>query len=231
VEVSTIKKNLMILWDIDGTLISLPKNSSRRHLDVIQKFTNKKLSEPLSNNGKTDIGLIIDIFEFNRIDFSFSDVQSCLYLLNLKSSKENYESTIFINPGINEALDYCSQIGVTNSILTGNTKSRAIDKLRSTKLISKISIDLGFFGDFELSRQELVQKAKNFAENSNWEKIILVGDTLLDVEAANKNNMDIIAVATGNVSYDKLKAENPNFIIRNFSEDFSYFKKIIKEYI
>ncbi len=224
-------KNLLILWDIDGTLVSIPKNGSKRHLEVIQKYTTRKLIEPVSNNGKTDIGLIQDIFEFNHLEFNTHDLQRCLHLLNLKSMSEKYESTISVNPGIEDALEHCKKIGATNSILTGNSKSRAIDKLRSTNLISKLSIELGFFGDHDLSREELVRSAKNFAATSKWQRIILIGDTPLDVQAAKKHSVKIIAVASGNVTYLGLKASNPNFVIRNFTEDISYFRKIIKELI
>ena len=62
-----ITQNLLILWDIDGTLIKLPKKSSRKHLEVVQEYTNFQISDPGSSLGKTDIGLIKDIFEFNQI--------------------------------------------------------------------------------------------------------------------------------------------------------------------
>ncbi len=226
-----ITQNLLILWDIDGTLIKLPKKSSRKHLEVVQEYTNFQISDPGSSLGKTDIGLIKDIFEFNQLEFDFQDLKKCVNLLNLKSSSENYKSTRGVNPGVEKALEYCIKVGAINSVLTGNSKSRAIDKLRSTNLITNLSIELGFFGDHDLSREELVKSAKNFAEKSNWQKIVLIGDTPLDVRAAEKNSLKIIAVASGNISYLELKVANPNFVIRNFTEDISYFEKIIKELI
>jgi phosphoglycolate phosphatase-like HAD superfamily hydrolase len=209
--------------------MKLPKKSSRKHLDVVQEYTNFQINDPGLSLGKTDIGLIKDIFEFNQLKFDFQDLKKCVNLLNLKSSSENYNSTRGVNPGVEKALEYCIEVGAINSVLTGNSKSRAIDKLRSTNLIANFSIELGFFGDHDLSREELVKSLKNFAEKSNWQKIVLIGDTLLDVRAAKKNSLKIIAVASGNVSYLKLKVSNPNFVIRNFTKDISYFEKIIIE--
>ena len=224
-----ITQKLLILWDIDGTLIKLPKKSSRKHLEVVQEYTNFQISDPGSSLGKTDIGLIKDIFEFNQLEFDFQDLKKCVNLLNLKSSSENYKSTRSLNPGVEKALEYCIHVGAVNSVLTGNSKSRAIHKIGNTSIISKLKIELGFFGDIEFSREELVKSAKNKAEKQFGQRIVLVGDTRLDVQAAQKNNVRIVAVATGNETYLDLKALNPNFIIRDFTKDLILFKKIITE--
>jgi phosphoglycolate phosphatase-like HAD superfamily hydrolase len=224
-------QKLLILWDIDGTIIRLSKDISKRHLDVVQEYTNKILIQPSSNLGKTDIGLIKEIFDINNLEFKRKDLQSCLKLLNLKSESKKYRPKYSVNPGIEGALEFTDEIGAINSILTGNSKARAIDKLRRVNLISKLSIELGFFGDQNYEREELVKSAKKELEISKKQRIILIGDAQRDIQAAKINGVKIISVATGKDSYIVLKSLNPDFIIKNFTTDMYLFKKIMSELI
>ncbi len=189
------------------------------------------MTQPFSNLGKTDIGLIKEIFEINDLEFNRHDLQSCVKLLNLESGSKKYMSNLSVNPGIEDAIAFIGEVGATNSILTGNTKVRAIVKLRSVNLISKLSIDLGYFGDKKYEREDLVKSAKKELVTLKKQKIILIGDTKRDIEAAKKNGVQIISVATGNDSYNQLKSLKPDHMVKNFTSEMYFFKKIISELI
>ena len=223
--------NLLILWDVDGTLINLPTKSSNLHLEIVEEYTNKKLREPNSNLGKTDLGLIKEIYELNKMQFNSRDLKLCIELLNLKSKSESYKLTRIVNPGVEKALNYARKVGATNSVLTGNSKFRVLKKISHTGLIPKLNLDLGFFGDLHYSREELVKSAKNAKGKQHVQKIILVGDTRLDVEAAQKNSLPIISVASGHETYSELKRLNPNFSIKDFNTDFNLFTKILCDFL
>jgi phosphoglycolate phosphatase-like HAD superfamily hydrolase len=224
-------KKLVVFWDIDGTLISIPKKSSQRHLEVVEQYTKKSLKKIGLNQGKTDIGIIKEIFEFNGIYFNRQDLQACLHSLNNRSKREITEFSNSINLGVENALDFCNELGVINSILTGNTRFRAIHKLTTINLISKFSLDLGFYGDKFFTREELVESAVKYAKKSKMQNIVLVGDTKLDIGAAQKNRVKIIAVSTGKESYRSLKRLKPDFILSNFSRDKTIFEEIIHKFI
>jgi phosphoglycolate phosphatase-like HAD superfamily hydrolase len=98
-------------------------------------------------------------------------------------------------------------------------------------LISKLSIELGFFGDQNYEREELVKSAKKELVISKKQRIILIGDAQRDIQAAKINGVKIISVATGKDSYIVLKSLNPDFIIKNFTTDMYLFKKIMSELI
>lgn len=223
--------NLLILWDVDGTLINLPTKSSNLHLEIVEEYTNSKLSEPNSNLGKTDLGLIKEIYELNKMQFNSRDIKLCMELLNLKSNSESYKLTRIVNPGVEKALNYARKVGATNSVLTGNSKLRVLKKISHTGLVPKLNLDLGFFGDLHYSREELVKSAKNAKGKQHVQKIILVGDTRLDVEAAQKNSLPIISVASGYETYSELNRLNPNFSIKDFNTDFNLFTKILCDFL
>jgi soluble P-type ATPase len=74
---------------------------------------------------------------------------------------------------------------------------------------------------------DLVRSAKNFIAFSNTFKIILVGDTMLDIAAAKANDVAIISVATGKDSYSVLKQLKPTMTIKNFKKDIDAFKELV----
>lgn len=219
----------MIFWDIDGTIISLPKVNSERHLESVEFFAKKRLFYRESNLGKTDIGIIRDVFEFNGIRYEMNDLQKCLEILNQRSLIQIIKNDYSINPGVVKSLDYAITHGVTNSVLTGNSFTRAIHKIKLFDLFSKFDLQLGFFGDSHFTRGDLVRFAKDSCKKSEVKRFILIGDTLIDIDAAKKNGVDIAAVSTGKDSYLDLKSHKPNWVLKDFEKDHRLFQNIIND--
>ena len=222
-------RNAIIFWDIDGTLISLPNVSSIRHLESVELFAEKALMNCGSNLGKTDIGIIRDIFEFNEIKYQRGDLKKCLEILNQNSLNQINREEYGIIPGVVKALNYCNEKGVVNSVLTGNSKARGVHKINLHNLASKFDLQLGFFGDSHFSRVDLVKFAKYKCSKLGIGRIALIGDTQIDVDSAKSNDVEIVAVSTGKDSFLKLSASKPNLLLRDFEKDFSLFQTFIDE--
>jgi phosphoglycolate phosphatase-like HAD superfamily hydrolase len=184
-----------------------------------------------TNLGKTDIGILKEVFEFNEISFSLTDLKNCVDILNNMSDIELKDSINLINPGISDALNFCRDLGITNSVLTGNTKERALIKLGLNNLDSNFDLDLGFFGEIDFSRQQLVQNAKNYLNDLDNFEIVLIGDTPLDIVSAKENQLKVIGVSSGSHSFTELAKFNPDLLIHNFEENKTDFKNFIKELI
>ena len=225
------KIELLILWDIDGTLIELPKNSSNRHLESVNQYTQKEQIGINSNVGKTDLGIIRDIYVHNRLNYTKKQLIECLHILDKKSKMEIDFNSINLNPGVLGALDFCQSMGVKNSVLTGNTRFRAFHKLSLAKLINKINLDLSFFGDVDFEREDLVKSAKNYFEKLDKYQILLIGDSIRDILSAKKNNVKIISVSTGKDPYADLKKLNPDLIIKNFDVNGVTFQNFIEKMV
>jgi|688.fasta_scaffold507433_2 phosphoglycolate phosphatase-like HAD superfamily hydrolase len=222
-------QNVLILWDIDGTLISLPEVSSSRHLESVEMFTKRQLNYRGPNFGKTDIGIMRDIFEFNRIEYDKKDFEKCLEILNQKSLNEIKDIEYKLNPGIRKSLDYCIKRGAVNSILTGNTKLRANHKINIHSLALKFDLCFGFFGDSHFTRLELVKFAKYKCKKLGVNRLILIGDTQIDIDSAQKNSLEIVAVSTGKNSYIELSKLSPNLLLGDFEKDFKVFQKFVDD--
>lgn len=213
-----------MLWDIDGTLITLPNVSSNRHLEAVEIYTKTKLISISPKLGNTDRGILAEIFELNQIELSEEALNSCIKILNTNSKKEIKKSINKLTPGIINALDLVTSLGSTNSILTGNSTERARHKLQINGLTSKFNLDLGFFGDRYISRESLVYAAKqNILYQSDFNELILIGDTPIDIIAAQKNNLKVVAVTTGKHTVKELSSLNPELLLRDFKKDLKVF--------
>ena len=182
-----------------------------------------------SNLGKTDIGIIRDIFEFNEIKYQRGDLKKCLEILNQTSLNQINRDEYGIIPGVLKALNYGIEKGVVNSVLTGNSKARGVHKINLHNLASKFDLQLGFFGDTHFRRVDLVKFAKNKCSKLGLDRIVLIGDTQIDVDSAKSNDVEIVAVSTGKDSFLKLSTRKPNLLLRDFEKDFTVFQIFIDE--
>ncbi|MFC4770006.1 HAD hydrolase-like protein [Effusibacillus consociatus] len=72
--------------------------------------------------------------------------------------------------------------------------------------------------------QEGIERARNhYKINFTPDQVIVIGDTLKDIEAARKIGARVIAVATGGNTYEELLAKEPDLLLANFTNDRLFF--------
>ncbi len=111
--------------------------------------------------------------------------------------------------GIEEALLELKKTGYKLGILTSNSKDDV------SKFLKKNNLDLF---DFIHSESSIFGKSKvinDFLKNQGIKlgEVIYVGDETRDIEAAQKTNIQIIAVSWGFNSKQILEKQNPDFLI------------------
>ncbi len=222
---------LIVFWDIDGTLLSIPKISTNRHLRAVAEYTQKNIAPINTEPGQTDLGIIKELFESNKFHYKDKNLNECLNVLNLISLIEIDTTSNVVNPGILEALKYVSQVGGVNTLLTGNSEVRAHHKLKVLELESFFNFKLGHFGGEYLTRSELVLGAKNSLSKSLFSRMILIGDARNDIIAAKSCDLDIIAIATGKHNFLELHELKPNLILENLLVDREVFRNYIRDYL
>ena len=78
----------------------------------------------------------------------------------------------------------------------------------------------GFSDRFEVRAEmvaEAAKKARELLPEKPHATICVVGDTPRDIEAARANALPVIAVATGNYSYEQLAAMEPDVCVESFA--------------
>lgn len=206
-------KTSTLIWDLDGTLLETfglgvePfENAARETLGIEIRLNRKKFS------GYTDIEILetmmgrpLSISDVRRFEDSyFSAYQAKLYkskVTAIVSARNVLENTK-------------SESWVKHFIGTGNLVSCGKLKLQSSELLEYFS-ESHFFGcTYETpNRHSIVRRAIDAACKKGYKNLIVVGDTPKDISTAKLLGLPIIAVSTGNYSYDELYALNPNIVM------------------
>jgi phosphoglycolate phosphatase-like HAD superfamily hydrolase len=112
-------------------------------------------------------------------------------------------------PGVKDALSHLARRGALLGVGTGNLEMIGWIKIEEAGL--REWFRFGGFSDHFPVRTELIghaaRKARELAGADA--RVCVVGDTPRDIEAARANSLPVIAVATGNYSFDELLQNRP----------------------
>jgi phosphoglycolate phosphatase len=214
----------LVLFDIDGTLIRA--GGAGRH--AIERAWREiyGISDCLAGvdlGGRTDASLFEDLYRVHGVEMKpsvhqlfiaayFHLLHDCLHDSNgscLEGSIDFLHYLVERHPDI------------VLGLLTGNSRLAAEIKLRHFGLWDPFV--LGAFGDDHPCRDELATIAKSRGElflerELAGEEILIVGDTLHDIQCARSIGAVCLAVATGGVSFDELKVANPNYLVQRLTD-------------
>ena len=214
----------VLLFDVDGTLIK-SAGAGREALEAAFAAVvgaGPWLDFPL--NGMTDLSIVRKALEQRSEVFSVALAQEIeeKYVSLLKDiikDKEGYEVLPGVVDLLEEALSFSSKLVV--GLGTGNVRRGAEIKLSRGQLNRYFSFG-GFGSDHEDRTAMLEIGAKRGAEilGEDWEdcRIVVIGDTPLDVRAAHGCSADCIAVATGGHSIEALKEAQADWVFATLAE-------------
>lgn len=195
---ATAPANLLILWDIDGTLLQPAGGGQNEYELAIETVVPGLALERVYTQGKTD-RQIVEEYLTGR-DVAPETVWRVLERIDVLSSRFGREShRIPALDGVDETLARMQALGYTNGLLTGNTPARAMSKLRGSGIdTTLIAWEESFFGTNALVRSDMTVAARRVFPDR---PIVIVGDTPRDGEAAAAAGLPFIGVETG--MYDR----------------------------
>jgi phosphoglycolate phosphatase len=223
------QKKGVILWDIDGTIISpIRKIDSSPHLNTVVKHGIKPNMRSKSLIGSTDYEVLVELTKkYNGIN-KFSILSKCFKDLDQESLVVYGKDAFELCLGISEALYETNKLGWDNGVLTGNTDTRLSIKISNYKF--NFNSDLFFGCKFGDSREKITERASEMLRSKGINRILIIGDTPRDISVAKKFDLQVVSVATGKFSVGELKKFNPNLVIKNFKEDLDKFLKFIDNF-
>lgn len=208
------------LFDIDGTLL---RHRDRVHVDAFFESVRSVLGHELLLDGvilagNTDPGILRDAFRLAGVEDSVwrPHREDVLKAMRDRVSERRSELLPTIMPGVVETLKHLEKRGALLGVATGNLEEIGWIKIENAGLRSWFSFG-GFCDQFEARADMIAAAAAQartiLAESSGadaaGESICVIGDTPWDVEAARKNGLPTIAVATGRYSFDQLMEHGP----------------------
>jgi phosphoglycolate phosphatase len=216
---------LLILWDLDGTLISSPPARRQHYQEAVALLLGRSEVEPPEwTSGGTDFGIVERLLRregFDRRGAAILVPAALQILEDLSCDLDAIAAERQILPGAVDALVQVSQGGALQTLVTGNTPRRALAKLNGVGLDADFDLRFGAFGDRTRDRVRLVHDARTRAgllargdrDAIRPGRTVVIGDTVHDVRAAQGAGCVAIAVATGQYTADQLAEADADLII------------------
>ena len=211
----------VILWDIDGTLVSSRASQADKHVKAADVFLDRDLPDQQRTADKTDRQILYELLEANGTDPSPAALTDALGILDKLSLTELSLHPVLCNPGVLNALQAARKAGWTNGLLTGNTPIRARAKLESAGIHVDFNSDFAFFGHEAPNRHELVGVGASAIQSAGCFAAIVIGDTPLDIQRAQSHGINVVAVATGPFRSAELSEYEPNLLISDLESGLS----------
>jgi phosphoglycolate phosphatase-like HAD superfamily hydrolase len=162
-------------------------------------------------HGNTDTGILNEAFRQAGIPAEGMEPQ----LAAIRSAmcelvaEHRHEMRIRLMPAVKEALSHLTRKGALLGVATGNLEKIGWIKIEEAGLREWFRFG-GFSDDFPIRAELIGNAAKKARALAGADaRVCVVGDTPRDIEAAHANSLPVIAVATGNYSFEELLELKP----------------------
>jgi phosphoglycolate phosphatase len=217
-----MKKRRLLLWDIDGTLISTSAAGYRAiELATAERFQDGDL-EGVEIAGRTDSGIARQILAKYGEPLTEENVTTFLDLYLELLVQELPRSKGEVMPGVLPLLQKLEQQPeISLGLLTGNLKRGAQLKLEHYQLWHFFAF--GAFADDHHDRNQLGAFALTRAHEGTGAKFVpaevdVIGDTGHDIACGKAFGARTIAIATGSWSRERLAECAPDFLFDDLSQ-------------
>ena len=212
---------LLVLWDVDYTLVSADGLGTRLYEVVFREMFDRELTAVAPKAGRTDRAIVADTLALAGVPRGHVD--SFLAALEQVAADGAVPGPVRALPGAAAAIAAAAAAGLRQSVLTGNVRSLAALKLRRAGLGEHLDLDAGAYGDTHEVRAELVTVARRAAGQAygtsfDGPATVLVGDTPLDVAAALATGARAVGVATGSFLAADLVAAGAHAILPDLTD-------------
>lgn len=207
----------LILWDVDGTLLSTDGIASAAMRESILEVVGP--TAPMARTsyaGKTDWQIIRESLpsmppeEVGERLHEFA----AAYVARLSRQRDALVARSQVFPGVAAALEALAD-QARQVPLTGNIAAVARLKLECVGLLGLLDVEAGAYGDDHHHRPELVPVAARRAQARYGRafagrQIVVVGDTPHDIACGKAHGARTVAVATGPFPLDELMSHGPD---------------------
>lgn len=221
------KQPLALLFDIDGTLIDSAGAGGRALLMALGNGFNVPETRPVALHGRTDLGIMTELLESHGVAATPATVlQLCEHYFRLLPVElKRHKGQVL--PGVRELLDAIEnfadeqlQVEFVSGVLTGNMPVSAQVKLQHFGLDDYF--EFGVYGDRVHHRPELrdvaIETVRARCGPLAPERMVIIGDTPLDVALAKAMGARCLAVCTGGIDAQALADAGADQVVADLSE-------------
>jgi phosphoglycolate phosphatase len=219
-------KRVLVLWDIDHTLIETRGVGLAIYQRVVPTVTGRPFERLANISGRTELDIMAETLRLNGVEPTDDAVAQLAAALvqGYEDARDELGTTGRVLPGAQEVLaKLVADPSVHQGVLTGNLREVARIKLEVFGLAQYLNLDTSAYGDDHADRAELVKIAQKRAAEptGTWfdgGHTVLVGDTPKDVEAALTAGVRVVAVASGKSTVEQLRQAGAGLVVEDLTD-------------
>jgi len=208
----------LVLFDIDGTLITDGGAARQAYADALQKVYGVTTDlRRYDFSGRTDPQITHMVL--GDAGLTAADIDAAmpeLWVHYLAALERNAPGRVRVLPGIPRLLETLAADGrVMLALLTGNIERGARLKLGNAAHGLNDYFPFGAFGSDSARREELPPIAVERASRRNGHRftgrdVVIIGDSIYDIRCGVPHAATTIAIASGKTAAETLLAERPD---------------------
>jgi len=215
----------LVLFDIDGTLITSGRAGVRgMNAAFARLYGAEDALSGVPIAGRTDRAIVSEVMQRIGVEPTAAEVFRLreAYLADLSVEiRRPVSDPSGVLPGVPALLDELdARPDVVVGLLTGNFERGAAIKLGHFSLWTRFAF--GAFGDEHVDRRALVPVAVARAAEAGievaTERVVIIGDTPLDVDCARAHGACAVGVATGHYDADALREAGADVVVSTLDD-------------
>lgn len=216
----------VLLFDIDHTLLDPQGESYDCFKQVLAEVYGATHSiDQYSMSGKTDWSILLDLMRMAGWEDAAIEARRLEAFAAYGRVIQTYapQSRMAILPGVSRLLNILAGEGdFILGLVTGNLEAIVGPKLQAVGIDPEM-FRFGGYGDDHIDRNQLPLIAlERLADiegaDVDRESVLIIGDTLRDIECARVNGLKVLCVATGRFDMDALKAHEPDYLLPDLAD-------------
>jgi phosphoglycolate phosphatase-like HAD superfamily hydrolase len=212
---------LLVLWDIDHTLIENNGVNKEIYAEAFELLTGRRAEHRAETDGRTEPEIMRNMLVAHDIEPPSDYLGRVTEALEAATSDSasRLRDRGHELPGARVVLaEFRGISGIIQSVLSGNIRANAYTKLSTFGLHEYLDFEVGGYGSDDDVRASLVGVAQRRASAKYGvtftpDITVLVGDTLRDVRAGMEGGARVVGVASGPDSMDALQREGADAVL------------------
>jgi phosphoglycolate phosphatase len=214
-------RTLLVLWDIDHTLIENHGVNKEIYAYTFELLTGRPAEHAAQTEGRTEPEIMRNMLLRHGVE---PDTEYVARMPEALEAATSAKAAILRDrghelPGARDALTALQATpGIIQSVLSGNIRPNAFTKLSTFQLDGYMDFEAGGYGSDDEIRDNLVGIARDRASAKygvrfDKTKTVLIGDTPRDVQAGRNGGAYVVAVASGDDSMEVLRGEGADIVL------------------
>lgn len=231
---ANLHQSALILWDIDHTLVAIGEVSREIYEMAFEEVVGQPLREVADMAGRTERAILaatLGLHGVSNPESKFDDFYAALARAADKL-RERMRTAGRRLPGAVEAIAALADCNVVQTVVTGNIKPIAVTKLEVFQLSEYMDLEVGGYGSDGDTRPPLIRQAWQRAEYKygrafESDRLVVIGDTPLDVAAAREVGVHVVGVATGSSTVEDLMAAQAGIVLPDLADTEAVIRAVV----